>query len=117
MKKLIDISDEDALAVINRIHILTENRILGRFGLLGLDFHESFRRYGSAYMDFELASYDFVSDGHYTSISKCRIEFHHESVWFMEFSSDDDISGYNKNHFFGYLKLQELGYKLPDKPQ
>ncbi len=119
MKNLIDITDEDVIAVIDRIHLLTENTIIGRKGILGLDFHESYTKYGSAYIDVLLSSNDNI-DGYFNSKSKCRIEFSHESVWFVEFVGegfDDEISGYNKNHFFGYLKLQELGYKLPDKPQ
>lgn len=116
MKRLIDITDEDVISVINRIHLLTENTIISRNGLHGLDFYQSFRKYGDCSIDVELASYD-TGDGYFTTFSKCRIQFHHESVWFTEFGSDDEISGYNKNHFFGYLKLQELGYKLPDTPQ
>ena len=117
MKRLIDITDEDVISVINRIHLLTENKVISRNGLLGLDFYESFRKYGDCSIDVELVSNDTVTDGFYTTISKCRIQFHHESVWVTEYGSDDEISGYNKNHFFGYLKLQELGYKLPDVPQ
>lgn len=117
MKELIDITDEDVISVIDRIHLLTENRVISRNGILGLDFYESFRTYGKAYIVIELISEDKVTDGYYTTTSKCRIEFNHQSVWFTEFSSDDEVSGYNKNHFFGYLKLQELGYKLPDRPQ
>jgi hypothetical protein len=117
MKKLIDITDEDVISVINRIHILTENTIISRNGILGLDFYESFRKYGEAHIDIKLISNDTVTDGYYTTISKCRIKFHHKSVWFSEFGIDNNFSGYNKNHFFGYLKLQELGYKLPDSPQ
>ena len=117
MKRLIDITDEDVISVINRIHLLTENKVISRNGLLGLDFYESFRKYGDCSIDVELVSNDTITDGYYTTISKCRIQFHHESVWFTEYGSDDEISGYNKNHFFGYLKLQELGYKLPDVPQ
>ena len=117
MKRLIDITDEDVISVINRIHLLTENKVISRNGILGLDFYESFRKYGDCSIDVELVSNDTVTDGYYTTISKCRIQFHHESIWFTEYSSDNEISGYNKNHFFGYLKLQELGYKLPDAPQ
>lgn len=117
MKKLIDITDEDVIAVIDRIHLLTENKIIARGGIFGLDFYESFRKYGDAYIDVELLSVDNASDGYFTYTSKCRIKFHHNSVWFTEFSSDGEVSGYNKNHFFGYLKLKELGYELPDKPQ
>ncbi len=117
MKKLIDITDEDVITVINRIHILTENKIISRKGILGLDFHESYRKYGDAHIDIELVSNDTVTDGHFTTISKCRIQFHHKSVWFSEFGTNNSFSGYNKNHFFGYLKLQELGYELPNSPQ
>ena len=117
MKRLIDITDEDVISVINRIHLLTENTVISRNGILGLDFNESFRKYGDCSIDVELTSNDTVTDGYYTTVTKCRIHFHHESVWFTEFSSDEKISAYNKNHFFGYLRLQELGYKLPDTPQ
>lgn len=117
MKRLIDITDEDVISVINRIHLLTENKIISRNGILGLDFYESFKKYGDCSIDIELVSNDKVTDGYFTTVSKIRIQFHHESVWFTEYSSSYEISGYNKNHFFGYLKLQELGYKLPDAPQ
>lgn len=118
LKRLIDITDEDVISVINRIHPLTENTIISRNGIHGLDFYDSFRKYGDASIDVELVSEDRVSDGYFTTISKCRIKFHHESIWFTEYvGSSDEVSGYNKNHFFGYLKLQELGYKLPDAPQ
>jgi len=117
MKKLIDITDEDVISVINRIHPLTENTIISRNGILGLDFIKSFKRYGNCFIDVELISHDTATDGYFTSVSKCRMQFHHKSVWFTEFCSDDDLSGYNKNHFFGYLKLQELGYELPSEPQ
>jgi hypothetical protein len=117
MKRLIDITDEDVISVINRIHLLTENKVISRNGLFGLDFYESYRIYGDCSIDIELVSNDTVTDGYYTTVSKCGIQFHHESVWFIEYSLDNEISDYNKNHFFGYLKLQELGYKLPDAPQ
>ena len=117
MKKLIEISDEDAQKVVARIHLLTENTIIGRFGTLGLSFEDSFRKYGDAWIDFECASIDKVSDGYFSTFSKFRIKFHHSSVWFEELSMEGKPSSYNKNHFFGYLKLQELGYELPDKPQ
>ena len=123
MKKLIDITDEDVLKVINRIHIiyyiypLTENKVISRNGLHGLSFEESFRKYGSCYIEVEMISHDIVTDGHFTFESKCRLQFHHKSVWFAEYDSRGNCSNYNKNHFFGYLKLQELGYELPDKPQ
>lgn len=117
MKQLIDITDEDALSVINRIHLLTENKLIGRTGTLGLSFKESFRKYGTAWIEFELVSNDTVTDGYFTTVSKCRIHFHHTSVWFEEMDFDGDPSNYNKNHFFGYLKLQELGYELPKEPQ
>ncbi len=116
-KKPIDITDEDVIAVINRIHVLTENTIISRNGILGLNFHDSFRKYGDAYIDVQCASYDRITDNHFTTFSKCRIQFHHQSVWFTEFNSNDETSGYNKNHFFGYLKLQELGYELQETPQ
>lgn len=116
MKELITLTDEDALKVINTIHLLTKNTLIKRGGSVGLSFEESFRRYGSAYIEFELLSEDKF-DGHWTTTSKCRIRFHHTSVWFQEFSSYNEPSTYNKNHYFGYLKLIELGYKLPDKPQ
>lgn len=117
MKNLIDITDEDVIAVIDRIHILTENKVISRNGIFGLDFNESFRRHGECSIDIELLSNDTVSDGYFTTVLKCRIQFRHKSVWFTEFGSDGEVSGYNKNHFFGYLKLQELGYDMPDKPQ
>lgn len=116
-KKLIDITDEDVVAVINRIHVLTENTIISRNGILGLNFQDSYRKYGSAHIDVQCASYDRVTDNHFNTFSKCRIQFHHKSVWFTEMSDKNDVSGYNKNHFFGYLKLQELGYELPEAPQ
>jgi len=117
MKKLIDITDEDVISVIDRIHILTENTIIARKGIFGLDFYESFRKFGSAFIEIEMVSRDTVTDGYYTTISKCQLVFKHESVWFAEIGYDGDNSNYNKNHFFGYLKLQELGYKLPEQPQ
>lgn len=116
-KKLIDITDEDVISVIDRIHILTENKIISRNGLHGLSFEDSFKKYGSAYIEIEMVSNDTVTDGYYTTISKCRMVFNHKSIWFAEMSSDGSDSNYNRNHFFGYLKLQELGYELPDKPQ
>jgi hypothetical protein len=117
MKELIDITDEDVISVINRIHLLTENRVISRNGILGLDFYESFRKYGDCYIDIELVSSDTITDGYFTIISKCRMQFHHKSVWFTEFGINNNFSGHNRNHFFGYLKLQELGYKLPNEPQ
>jgi len=69
------------------------------------------------YIEIEMISHDRVTDGHFTVESKCRLQFHHNSIWFAELNCDGDDSNYNKNHFFGYLKLQELGYELPDKPQ
>lgn len=117
MKRLIDITDEDVIAVINRIHLLTENSVISRNGILGLDFHASFKKYGDAHIDVECESVDRVTDGYFTTTSKCRIQFHHNSVWFTELESDGEPSGYNKNHFYGYLKLQELGYQLPTEPQ
>ena len=68
-------------------------------------------------IEIEMISHDRVTDGHFTVESKCRLQFHHNSIWFAELDCDGDDSNYNKNHFFGYLKLQELGYELPDKPQ
>ena len=117
MKKLIDITDEDIIKVINRIHLLTENKVISRNGILGLEFYDSYKKYGDAYIDIELVSEDTVTSGYYTTISKCRIQFHHNSVWFSELSCDDKFSGYNKNHYFGYLKLIELGYDFPSEPQ
>lgn len=117
MKRLIDITDEDVLAVVNSIYLLTENNIVGRGGDLGLDFHASFKKYGTAHIDIERVSVDRVTDGHWTTESKSRIVFNHQSVWFAELDCDGDPSNYNKNHFFGYLKLQELGYALPTTPQ
>lgn len=117
MKKLIEITDEDAQKVVDTIHLLTENTIIGRFGIFGLSFEDSFRKHGDAWIDFECASIDTVSDGYFSTFSKFRIKFHHSSVWFEELSMDGEPSSYNKNHFFGYLKLQELGYELPEKPQ
>jgi hypothetical protein len=118
MKPLIDITDEDVISAINRIHILTENTVISRNGIHGLNFKDSFRTYGSAYIEIEMVSNDTVSDGYFTSISKCRMVFNHKSVWFAELgSSGYEPSNYNKNHLFGYLKLQELGYELPSSPQ
>jgi len=116
MKKLIDITDEDVIKVIDCVSVLTENKVLSRKGILGLSFKESFRKYGSCSIEIELASIDRW-DGHWTSISKCELQIHHNSIWIAEMDSEGEPSNYNKNHFFGYLKLQELGYKLPDKPQ
>lgn len=117
MKKLIDITDEDVIEVINSIHVLTENKIISRNGILGLPFEKSFKKYGSAYIEIEMTSHDTVSDGYYTTSRRCKLQFHHKSVWIAELDWEGDMSNYNKNHFFGYLKLKELGYKLPDKPQ
>ena len=117
MKKLTDITDEDVIAVIDRIHRLTENKVISRGGILGLNFEDSFRKYGDAFIEIEMTSHDTITDGSYTTVSKCRIKFHHSSVWFEEFGCDGESSNYNKNHFFGYLKLQELGYALPSEPQ
>jgi len=117
MKKLIDITDEDILKVISRIHLFTDNEIIGRFGIFGLSFKDSFRTYGNAHIDILCVSTDSVSDGYFTTQSICRIQLHHSSVWFSELSYDKEPSGYNKNHLFGYLKLQELGYELPTEPQ
>lgn len=114
MKKLIDITDEDAIAVIDRIHILTENTIVSRDGELGLSFEESFRKYGSASILFECVS---ASDIFGESKSYCKIVFRHTSVWFAELNYDMKPSNYNKNHYFGHLKLIELGYSLPSSPQ
>lgn len=120
MKNLIDITDEDVISVIDRIHLLTKNTIIGRKGILGLDFHESYKRYGTAHIDVLLSSDDTVTDGYFSTRSRCRIVFQHKSVWFTEYTyetDDNEISGHNRNHFFGYLKLQELGYILPETPQ
>ncbi len=104
--------------MIDRIHTLTENKVISRKGILGLNFEESFKKYGSCYIEIKLTSVDTVSDGYWTSISICRLQFSHTSVWFAELDGvGGDASNYNKNHFFGYLKLQELGYELPDTPQ
>lgn len=117
MKKLIDITDEDVISVINRIHILTDNKVLYREGILGLSFEESFRKYGSASITIGMVSTDTVTDGYFTTFSKCKMIFNHKSVWFAEIGPDDEASNYNKNHFLGYLKLQELGYDIPTEPQ
>lgn len=117
MKKLIDITDEDLIKVINCIHILTENKVIGRKGINGLSFEDSYKRYGACYIEVEMVSHDRVTDGYFTTESKCKLQFNHKSVWFAEFGPDGESSNYNKNHFFGYLKLQELGYELPEKPQ
>lgn len=116
MKKLIDITDEDVIKVINQIHILTENKVISRNGIYGLSFEESFRKYGSCYIEIEMISHDRVTDGYFTTESKCKLQFYHKSVWFAELDCDGDESNYNINHIFGYLKLQELGYEFPDKP-
>lgn len=117
MKQLIDITDEDVIAVIDRIHVSTKNKVISRNGLFGMDFHKSFNKYGDCSIDIQLESPDSITDGEYTTVSKCTMQFHHKSVWFTEYNTENEISGYNKNHFFGYLKLQELGYKLPVEPQ
>lgn len=117
MKKLIDITDEDIIKVVNRIHPLTENKIIKRRGILGLGFIKSFRKYGDWAVKIELVSNDSVTDGYYATVTKFEIRFHHNSVWFSEFDLDGKASNYNKNHFFGYLKLKELGYELPTEPQ
>ena len=117
MKRLIDITDEDVIKVIDSVHILTENRVISRKGLHGLSFDESFKKYGSCYIEIEMVSNDVISDGHFTVTNKCRLKFHHNSVWIAEMSFDGKDSNYNKNHFFGYLKLKELGYGFPTKPQ
>lgn len=116
MKRLIDIADEDAIAVIDRIHILTQNTIVSRNGEFGLSFEESFWKYGSAEILFECVSLD-GGDGYFTVISHCKLVLRHNSVWFAEMGCDDTPSNYNKNHYFGYLKLIELGYALPTTPQ
>ncbi len=115
-KKLIDITDEDALKVVNSIHILTENTLIKRKGILGLSFEESHRKYGSASIEFETASIDRVTDGHFTSMGKVEMVFSHSQVWFAEYHFNED-SNRNSNHFIGYLKLQELGYFVPTTPQ
>lgn len=117
MKKLIDITDEDVIKVIDQIHRLTENKVIGRFGILGLSFEDSYRKYGNCYIKIELLSEDRVTDGYFTTYSYCHIKFHHESVWFEEYTSDGESSTYNKNHYFGYKKLIELGYDFPIEPQ
>lgn len=117
MKKLIDMTDDDVISVINKIHILTDNKVISRKGILGLSFEESFRKYGRASIEVEMVSNDKVTDGYYTTISNCEIVFNHKSVWFAEIGPDGEASNYNKNHFFGYLKLQELGYDIPTEPQ
>lgn len=117
MKELIDITDEDLLKVINRIYVLTDNKIISRNGILGLNFKDSFRKYGSANIDIYRVSVDTITDGYYTSESKSKVVFYHKSIWFAEIDCDGEASNYNKNHFCGYLKLQELGYKLPTEPQ
>ena len=50
MKRLIDITDEDVIAVIDRIHLLTENKVISRNGLHGLTFEDSFRKIMSKYL-------------------------------------------------------------------
>ena len=64
MKRLIDITDEDVISVINKIHLLTENKVISRNGVLGLDFYKSFREYGDCSIDIELISNDTVTDGY-----------------------------------------------------
>lgn len=117
MKKLVDLTDEDAIKVIDSIHFLTENTVAKRGGILGLNFEDSYRKYGECFIDIDMISRDTVTDGYWTSESKCRIVFKHNSVWFAEINCDGEDSNYNKNHFCGYLKLQELGYDVPTKPQ
>ena len=58
MKKLIDITDEDVIKMIDCVHILTDNKILSRDGILGLSFEKSFKKYGSCSISIELASID-----------------------------------------------------------
>lgn len=113
MKKLITITDEDLLKVIDSIYALTENRIVSREGSLGLSFEDSFRKYGSAHINIERISHDRVTDGYYTTESKSQVVFRHNSIWFAELDCDGEPSNYNKNHFIGYLKLIELGYDVP----
>lgn len=117
MIKLIDITDEDAVKVVNSIHFLTENTIVERTGILGLSFEDSYRKYGEAHIEFLLLSRDTITDGQWTTETKFKIIFKHNYVWFAEFCSDGEASNYNKNHFCGYLKLQELGYVIPTTPQ
>lgn len=113
MKKLIEITDEDLLKVINSIYALTENKIINREGFFGLTFEESFKKYGHARINIEKVSHDTITDGYYTTESKSQVVFHHNSLWFAELNCDGEPSNYNKNHFIGYLKLVELGYDVP----
>lgn len=114
--KLTEITDADALAVINTMHLLTENELIGRTGILGLGFAESHRKYGDCYIEFKRISVD-KADGSNYSESFTRIKIHHNSVWFEELDFDGRPTTYNKNHMFGYDKLRELGYDLPKVPQ
>lgn len=116
MKNLIDITDEDVIKAIDKVHILTRNTVISRNGIHGLGFMESHRKYGSCYIEILMESIDYATDGYFSTESKCRLQFYHNSVWFAELGADGEPSNYNRNHFFGYLKLIEMGYKLPDKP-
>ena len=116
MKQLIDITDEDILEVVNRIHILTENSVIGRNGCFpNISFRDSFVKYGDCHIDVLLVSQDIIRVCNTESI--CRLHLHNNSIWFEEYDKFLDPHTYNKNHFFGYLKLQELGYQLPTEPQ
>ena len=114
--KITDITDEHALAVIDAMHLLTDNEVVGRFGILGLNFQESHRKYGECHIEFKRISVDRADGSNY---SECytHIRIHHNSVWFEEFDCDGRPSTYNKNHMFGYDKLRALGYELPEKSQ
>lgn len=114
--KLVDMTKEDALKIVNAIHISTENSFIEFKGLFDLDFKESYRKYGNYYIDFLRTTVD-PFDGSYYCEWKTRITVKHNSIWFEEFDGDGEASTYNKNHIFGYDKLRELGYILPDKAQ
>lgn len=115
MKNILDITDEDLLTVINTIHPTTDNAIIGRLGIFGLDFRESHRQYGDCFIEVQRESVD--PDGQDYLLWFTRIKIHHESFWFEEFNFDHTRSTYNKNHCFGYDKLRELGYEFPYSPQ
>ncbi len=98
MKKLITITDEDLLKVIDSIYALTENRIVSREGSLGLSFEDSFRKYGSAHINIERISHDTITDGYYTVESKSKVVFRHNSIWFAELDCDGEA---HRNGFVG----------------
>jgi hypothetical protein len=115
-KKLIDLTDEDALLVVKLMNPLCDVELMGRFGILELNFEQSFKKYGDCFIKFKISTWDHFDQSSYSE-HFMKIQFHHDIMWFAECSDENKPSNYNKNHYLGYKKLEELGYVFPTNTQ